>query len=45
MSKFVKTPEELKEIQEMMAAGRFTAQNLTVEFETDMDYIKETMIN
>ena len=43
MSKFVKTPEELKEIQEMMAAGRFTAQNLTVEFETDMDYIKETI--
>lgn len=43
MSKFVKTPEEIKEIQEMMAAGKFTAQNLTIEFETEMDYIKETL--
>lgn len=43
MSYFVKTKEELAEIQKMMNEGHFTAQNLTIEFESDPDYIREVL--
>ncbi|SDP74610.1 acetoacetate decarboxylase family protein [Desulforhopalus singaporensis] len=43
MSKYVKTPEELAEIQEMMNKGRFTCQSLIIEFETTPEYIKSVL--
>jgi acetoacetate decarboxylase len=40
---FVKTPEEVKEIQQLLAEGRFTTEGVTVEFETTREFVRSVL--
>ncbi|MCY1273687.1 Acetoacetate decarboxylase (ADC) [compost metagenome] len=40
---FVKTAEEVKEIQKLLADGRFTTEGVTVEFETTPEFVRSVL--
>lgn len=40
---FVKTAEEVKEIQKLLADGKFTTEGVTVEFETTPEFVRSVL--
>lgn len=42
-TKFVRTPEEIARIKEILGAGRFTTDGIEVEFETTPEFVREVL--
>lgn len=40
---FVKTPEEVKEIQALLSKGRFTVESVSIEFETTFEFLRKVL--
>ncbi|MGP8473715.1 acetoacetate decarboxylase family protein [Burkholderia sp. PR2] len=40
---FVKTPDEVKEIEQLLSDGRFTTEGITVEFETTREFMRSVL--
>lgn len=43
MSPFVKTAQEVTEIEDLLSKGDFTAESIMVEFETTMEFLREVL--
>ncbi len=40
---FVKTPQEIKEIEAMLSKGRFTTESVSIEFETTFQFLRSVL--
>ncbi|MFL1526261.1 acetoacetate decarboxylase family protein [Pseudomonas sp. O230] len=40
---FVKTPQEVKEIEALLAGGRFTTESVSVEFQTTFEFLRAVL--